>query len=83
MHFRRDDLQFEDQRKVTPAQVFNTTYDYYNANDTIYVSTDEVPSVCQLLLRFCELECFFFHFIFSSVLPFDWIHLPKFIGLRF
>jgi hypothetical protein len=47
MHFRRDDLQFETQRQVTPAEIFNTTYDYYRDNDTIYVSTDEVPEVCQ------------------------------------
>lgn len=30
-------------RSVTPEAVFNNTYNYYEENETIYVSTDESP----------------------------------------
>lgn len=41
LHYRRTDHQFSESRFVTPEQVFNFTYDYFNEGEVIYVSTDE------------------------------------------
>jgi len=45
LHYRRDDLQFDDNRWISPARIFKNTENLLLENETIYIATDEKPDV--------------------------------------
>jgi len=43
LHYRRDDLQFNDNRWIAPTTIFHNTQSLFLEGEHIYVATDEKP----------------------------------------
>jgi len=47
IHYRRDDLQFEENRHISPVTIFENIKNLLYENETVYVATDEKPHIFQ------------------------------------